>query len=77
MSTDDKRWDITSTWGQHHILAPDAYAAEEQAEEDLEQMGHGDAKILDGLTERWSSNAHGEWEGSKRYDRTGDLERWG
>jgi len=58
-----KRWSITSTWGRHHVLAENERAAEEAAEEQLDETGHGDQKILDGLTEEYNPDSHGEWEG--------------
>lgn len=64
-STTQKRWVITSTWGQHHIAAEDEQSAEELAETFLENQGYTDPSnmILDGLTEPYDYDAHGDWDG--------------
>jgi hypothetical protein len=60
--TAENRWVVTSTWGQQHIVAADETDAEEAAEVALQEMRHGDAQILDGLTVEWDERTHGPWE---------------
>lgn len=62
-----KRWVVTSTWGQHYLMAEDEQGAEESAENDLREQGYGDPAnmILDGLTQEYDSDFHGEWAGEE------------
>jgi hypothetical protein len=51
-----KRWYITSTDGGHFILADN----EIDAENIVEEEGY---KVLDGMTEEYDKDMHGDWEG--------------
>jgi hypothetical protein len=60
-----KRFVVTSTWGQHHVLAHNEYEAEEAAEDQLRVQGYPDPYVMinDGMTEEYSRDYHGEWVG--------------
>jgi len=62
MTNKEQRWVVTSTWGQHYVLAESEGEAEEKAQDELTRQGAPDEKILDGMTEEWSLEGFGEWE---------------
>ena len=61
----DKRWIVTSTWGEHHVLAPDEGTAEKRAEDQLAFEGYADPAnmINDGLTREHNPEVDDQWEG--------------
>jgi hypothetical protein len=60
------RYVVTSTWGQHHVVADSEEEAEEAAVEELRPMyANPDNMINDGMTEEYDPEWHGGWQGEE------------